>query len=494
MSHGQKLQDRIADHVRRDGACDHLTDASSLRARAERRSRQQLAVAAIGSWALEGLTAADLLGDCVNAMRTTLGVPFADAGQIDERPVDDGVAAGPLASLGNYTAHAGEPVLVSDADLETRFEPTDLHARRHRSALSVPVSDSEGRLWCMLGAGSRHPGYFDESDLSFVSALANILGSRLQHEAITEQLFVTGRDDRSAPADAGSGQLGDPTDLCEQVSHSRLTQGMRMGRDLQHALQRGELHVAYQPIVGIGDGTIRHVEALLRWRHPVHGAISPADFIPVAEQSGLICPIGEWVLDQVARQLRRWDSADDPRLHGICAAVNFSGRQLIEPDLHRTVIDVLATHGVPASRVGCEITETALIDDPALARANVAALADAGLPISLDDFCTGYSALAHLRSFPLTGIKLDRTFVARIATEPMDRAIVRGLVELAGAIGLTTVAEGVEDHAQLEILGELGCGLAQGFLFAPALAPEQLEQLVCTPASTLERRPPRSSG
>jgi EAL domain-containing protein (putative c-di-GMP-specific phosphodiesterase class I) len=159
--------------------------------------------------------------------------------------------------------------------------------------------------------------------------------------------------------------------------------------------------------------------------------------------------------------------------------VNLSARQLVEPALVDEIVATHARHGLAHGRIVCEMTETALIDDPVRATDTVNGLVAAGMPVSLDDFCTGYSALVHLKRFPLSAIKLDRTFVAEVATNRVDVAVVRGLVEMATAMELSTVAEGIETRAQLDHLRSLGCDLAQGFIFAPGLVAEDLERLIC---------------
>jgi len=269
-------------------------------------------------------------------------------------------------------------------------------------------------------------------------------------------------------------------ELFDTRTRDQVVERVRTTSELRRALDENELHIAYQPIVDLRDGSVRRLEALLRWRHPERGLVSPDEFIPLAEESGLILPIGAWVLDQVARQLAAWDRHEDPRMRGLRSGVNLSARQLVEPGLIEVVTGALAAHGVANDRIVCEITETALIDDPVRASSNVLGLVEAGGLVALDDFCTGYSALEHLKRFPLAAIKLDRTFVADVATNTIDMAVVRGLVEMAGAMSLSTVAEGVENREQLARLRELGCQLAQGYLFSPAVLPSELEELVCS--------------
>ena len=265
-------------------------------------------------------------------------------------------------------------------------------------------------------------------------------------------------------------------EIFDATARSRVLDRLRTMNDLRRGLEQNELFLAYQPLVDLHDGSITRVEALLRWRHPERGIVRPSEFIAPAEESGLILPIGAWVIERVAEQLAIWDAGAAPELHGLRAAVNISARQLVEPGLVDIVSPAIARHGLSAERLLFEITETALIDDPIRASDNVEALVAAGAAVSLDDFGTGYSALEHLKRFNLSAIKLDRTFIADIATNPIDMAVVRALIEIARAMGIRIVAEGVERAEQLARLREFGCDLAQGFLFSPALVPDELRE------------------
>jgi diguanylate cyclase (GGDEF)-like protein/PAS domain S-box-containing protein len=270
-----------------------------------------------------------------------------------------------------------------------------------------------------------------------------------------------------------------PVEFFDEVSRARVLHRMRTTAALHQAIEAHQLRPAYQPIVSLRDGTIRKAEALLRWHDPQRGTILPGDFIPVAEESELILAIGDQLVGDVCDQLARWDASPDPRMQGLQVAVNFSARQLVEPALPEKVLAALESRGLAPSRIVCEITETALIEDPERAVKTVEALSSAGIEISLDDFCTGYSALVHLKRFPLSTIKVDRTFTAGLPTEVTDTAIVGGLIDMAKAMGLEIVAEGVETHTQLDALRHLDAHFGQGWRFAPALKPEQLEAFIC---------------
>ena len=245
---------------------------------------------------------------------------------------------------------------------------------------------------------------------------------------------------------------------------------------LHRAVERGELRLHYQPVVDLDDGSVDGVEALLRWEHPERGLLGPGAFIPVAEETGLIVPIGEWVV----REACRW-RASLPAEERVQVSVNLSARQLMAPDVVDTVARALADTATPPSGLCLEVTESVFVADMELARSRLSELRDLGVVLAIDDFGTGYSSLAYLRSFPLDVVKLDRGFVADLGTSTLDAEIVGAVVRMATALGLTVVAEGVEDEAQLAGLRAVGCTRAQGFLFARPLPAEELRLGVALP-------------
>ena len=234
---------------------------------------------------------------------------------------------------------------------------------------------------------------------------------------------------------------------------------------LRRALDRRELRVYYQPMIELSSGQLTGVEALLRWEHPERGLLLPGDFITVAEETGLIVPIGSWVLDQACRQVQRWQ-ASMPDLPPLVLAVNLSGRQLGHPRLVDDVAAVLAETGIDPSHVDLEITESVLMDDVEMSEETLGRLKKLGVKLVVDDFGTGYSSLSYLRRFPVDVLKVDRSFVDGLGSDPGDSAIVTAVVTLAHALGLHAVAEGVETLEQLSELRRLGCDSAQGFHFA----------------------------
>jgi EAL domain-containing protein (putative c-di-GMP-specific phosphodiesterase class I) len=231
---------------------------------------------------------------------------------------------------------------------------------------------------------------------------------------------------------------------------------------LPRAIERDELVLHFQPIVEVRSRAIRGVEALVRWQHPERGMVPPLDFIPLAERSGLTKPLTVWVLREALRQLRRWR---DGGLE-LSVAVNLSSRTLHDPELPGIVSDLIERAGVPPSLVGFEITETDVMADAEGAMRGLHALRDMGVRLSIDDFGTGYSSLAYLHRLAVDAVKIDRSFVKGINDDENSAAIVRATTELAHALGLRVVAEGVEDERALSRLASFSCDLAQGYHIA----------------------------
>jgi EAL domain-containing protein (putative c-di-GMP-specific phosphodiesterase class I) len=248
---------------------------------------------------------------------------------------------------------------------------------------------------------------------------------------------------------------------------------------LHRALERAELRVVYQPILQLATRTLVGFEALVRWEHPERGLISPAEFIPIAEQAGLIVPLGEYVLAEACRQLMHWMAEYAPG--PLTMAVNLSGRQFRSPQLVEQVRAVMASTGIGPKQLALEITESVLMetDDADLTLQTVHQLRAMGVYVDIDDFGTGYSSLSSLKRLPVTSIKIDRSFVRTLGIDPKDNAIVSAIIGLAHALGLRVVAEGIETEAQAAELVRLDCDFAQGFLFArPRPAQECVPYLV----------------
>jgi diguanylate cyclase (GGDEF)-like protein/PAS domain S-box-containing protein len=241
--------------------------------------------------------------------------------------------------------------------------------------------------------------------------------------------------------------------------------------ELRRAVEESELVVHYQPVISLEDGTVEGVEALVRWQHPERGLVLPGEFLQVAEETGLISEVGRVVLTEAAAQARRWLDDEVGRL---TVSVNLAARQLASSRIVALVAAVLERSRLDPAQLCLEVTEHALLEDIDTATAVLHELSDLGVQLSVDDFGTGYSSLVYLRQLPVDQLKIDRAFVSGLPTSERDAAIVAGVISLAHSLGLTVVAEGVEDHSLAGHLRELGCELAQGYLWSPALAPGDL--------------------
>jgi EAL domain-containing protein (putative c-di-GMP-specific phosphodiesterase class I) len=249
--------------------------------------------------------------------------------------------------------------------------------------------------------------------------------------------------------------------------------------ELRLALQRRELTVHYQPEIDLASGAIVGVEALLRWHSPTRGDVPPARFIPVAEASGLILPLGEFVLHEACAQTAGWRALGMLPDHFV-TWVNLSGKQLSAGGIAAVVNRVLEATGLPPTMLGLEITETAIVEEASSerARAELHHLHGCGVRIAVDDFGTGFSALGQLRRFPVDVLKVDRSFVQGVEHDARDAAIAANLVSLAHALGLIAIAEGIESDGQRTSLRDLGCDQAQGYLFARPAPPDEIGVLL----------------
>jgi EAL domain-containing protein (putative c-di-GMP-specific phosphodiesterase class I) len=249
------------------------------------------------------------------------------------------------------------------------------------------------------------------------------------------------------------------TPAMQQQAQTRLL----LANDLRDALAKGQLQVHYQPIVDIASGAIVKAEALLRWQHPQRGMVAPDQFISIAEENGLIHDIGDWVFRQAVETARRWN-ADGRLIRQI--SVNLSPRQFIKGDFYVSWLAYLEQSGVSPEHIVFEITEGLLLDDRPDILQIINRLGDVGIQVALDDFGTGYSAMAYLKKFPIDYLKIDRSFVRDLESDPNDRAIAEAIVVMAHKLGLKTIAEGVETVGQRKLLAAVGCEFVQGYLYA----------------------------
>ncbi|MHB8811166.1 MAG: putative bifunctional diguanylate cyclase/phosphodiesterase, partial [Desulfobulbaceae bacterium] len=249
--------------------------------------------------------------------------------------------------------------------------------------------------------------------------------------------------------------------------NTRAFEFLLMETGLRKAVSNKELEVFYQPQMELSSNRLVGMEALLRWRHPEKGMVSPGDFIPLAEETGLIESIGEWVLREACAQNKAWQDAGYPR---VCVSVNISARQFRSRDIVKMVGAILEETGLAPEYLEMELTESVIMHDVEATIATFIQLKKMGVKLAIDDFGTGYSSLAYLKLFPIDFLKIDRSFVFNIANEPSDAAIAASVILLAHSMNLKVVAEGVETMEQLEILRDKGCDFVQGYFFSKPLS------------------------
>ncbi len=259
------------------------------------------------------------------------------------------------------------------------------------------------------------------------------------------------------------------------MAQKRAEERLTLETALRRALERNQFFLEYQPQLNVGTGKIVGVEALLRWRHPEHGVIPPYDFIPLAEEIGLILPLGEWVLHEACAQVRKWHQSG---YSGLRVAVNLSARQFQHPGLAFLVERVLEETSLEPENLELEITESLAMKDGDYTFATLSYFRKLGIRLSIDDFGTGYSSLNYLKILPIHALKIDQAFIREISTKAVDRAIVKAVIEMAHSLELTTVAEGVEFKDQKDVLETLGCDEFQGFLISRAIGPSEMTEFL----------------
>jgi diguanylate cyclase (GGDEF)-like protein/PAS domain S-box-containing protein len=275
---------------------------------------------------------------------------------------------------------------------------------------------------------------------------------------------------------------GARTELFDNAMREHAVAALAIEQELQRALEQGELRVYFQPGVDLATGELAGAEALVRWQHPERGLLAPDKFLQVAEESGLIVPMGAWVVQEACRRLaewRRWPSGAAMRV-----SVNLGPRELTHPDAVTTVLGAVRRSGIDPSALTIEVTESTAMADGDTGFRALRELSDAGLRVAIDDFGTGYSSLDQLRRMPVDVVKVDRSFVRGMSADPTDRELVAAVIGVGRALNLVVVAEGVETEEQAAALRELGCGLGQGYLYACPLPPEELERCWLTRAGS----------
>jgi diguanylate cyclase (GGDEF)-like protein/PAS domain S-box-containing protein len=370
-------------------------------------------------------------------------------------------------SLGH---EAGDRLLVAVAEcLRGCVRPEDTLARFGGDEFAVLVEDVEGpedaaRVTRRLMEGLREPFVVDGKELFVGASVGVALGSARTKSP--EDLLRDADTAMYRAKEEGTGcRVFDP------AMYERVLDRLGLENDIRRAVRAEEFVVHYQPIVSLIDGEVRRVEALVRWKHPKRGLLDPAEFMPLAEETGLIVPVGEGVLEEACRQGQQWREKQ-PEIPPLMISVNLSARQLGHPDLAKSVEGILRETGFEARLLSLDVTETVYIKALEGNTAALDRLKRLGVSISIDDFGVGYSSLAYLKRLPADVLKIDRSFVTGIGEDVEDTAIVGMIVDLAHALGMEVVAEGVESADQAEQLQEMGCDMGQGFFFSEALPPE----------------------
>ena len=331
--------------------------------------------------------------------------------------------------------------------------PQNAVARAARSGGTVTVLDLDLDRCGVVNETLGHD-FGDELLVAAARRLAGVLGAEDTLARVSGDEFAILRE--GADGERGAIELA-------RAMRRRTSERLDLERDLRRALDRHEFELHYQPIVSLDEQQIAGLEALVRWRHPQRGLVPPGAFIPLAEESGLILPLGRWVLEEACRQLARW--AADPDIEVPYVSVNLSGRQLAQPDLPEEIAELLRVTGVRPQQLALELTESVLMEETDSPTAVLERLKALGVRLMLDDFGTGYSSLYYIKRFPVEAIKIDRSFVSGVAADESDRHIIRAIVSMAAGFDVQLVAEGVETLDQARWLRHLGITLVQGYGF-----------------------------
>lgn len=370
-------------------------------------------------------------------------------------------------SIFDLVCAAGGPVIVPDTANEPMLAGRRITLRRLEVAsfASVPVRSADGAIigaLTIFGSQPRRRMALDE--LRMLESLADMAASQLELRRLRR--FFNGH--APIPARAENNVTG--------VWPSRL--------DLQRALDQRQFVLYYQPEIELSTRKIVGLEALIRWVHPERGLIPPMQFIPQAEECGLILPIGDWGLKETCKQIETW-CGENVGHRSLRVCVNLSARQFSREGLADHVEALLQRFGVSSRQLGLEMTESSLVRDAQTALEVLGSLRRLGVSLLMDDFGTGYSSLHHLHMFPFDVLKIDRSFVGRMTEGDQPLQIVRTIIELARGLGMNVVAEGIETREQYELLQAMGCRFGQGFLFARPMPAEAITQLLCLPGRML---------
>jgi len=361
------------------------------------------------------------------------------------------------------------PVIAADISKQSLFEAQMIRLKHFDTPYfaSVPVRSFDGKILGALTVFWREQRRgMAQDELCTLESLADMVASQLELRRLRNVFTVHGKRKHSSTAGAEA------------------PQAWPRKPDLRRALDKRQFVLYYQPEVDLVTRKIVGVEALIRWAHPERGLIPPMDFIPLAEENGMILPIGDWGLAEACNQIRTW-CKEDPRHCSLRVCVNLSARQFAREGLADHVEALLLQSGISSRQLGLEMTESSLIPNINTAMEVLGSLRRLGVSLLMDDFGTGYSSLSYLNSFPFDVLKIDRSFIARMTTGEQPLQIVRTIIELARVLGMDVVAEGIETREQYQLLKQLGCRFGQGYLFARPMSAEALSSLLQLPGRVL---------
>ncbi len=370
----------------------------------------------------------------------------------------------------------GDQLLIAIAErLQSAIRPGDVVSRFGGDEFTILVNNINDsgivteiaeRLQSKLSA----PFQIDSFEV-FTSASIGIIMSEVSHD--NPESFLRDADTAMYRAkEAGKARY----EIFNRAMHVRSMHLLQMENDLRKSIERRDFRVFYQPIVNLETGATNEFEALIRWEHPEMGFVSPNEFIPVAEETGLIIPIGEWVLEESVRQISYWQKMFPKKQ--LSVSVNLSAKQLMHPNLIRQVGEIMKSSALPPECLKLEVTESTVMDNAETALEVLSELCALGVRLSTDDFGTGYSSLSYLHRFPFERLKIDRSFIGKMDSDAKSEEIVRTIVTLAGNLHLEVVAEGIETETQFRRLREFGCKLAQGYLFSKPVAIGAAEKIL----------------